>query len=535
MKQIILILCLYCMKKRQDLKVVFKAYNQAQSMLLPPSLEELIPAGHPVRIVNKVIDQIDIQPLLKKYKPGGTSSFHPQMLLKVIVYAYITNIYSSRKIEEALMQNIHFMWLSALNTPDHNTISRFRSERLRGELQNIFTRVAELLIAEGLLNIKELYHDGTKIEANANRYTFVWGKAIQTSKDRIKKQLTALWQYAQKTAAGELDDDHTDPGGFSSIDAQKVEETIDKINEALKTRSVDKKVQQKLNYAKKNWPSNLKKYEAQEELMGKGRGSYSKTDPGATFMRMKEDHMKNGQLKPGYNIQISTNNQLIASYSIHQTTTDTAALIPHIEQHQKNFNQKPQTVVSDAGYGSEENLRWAEDNNIEAYIKHNQFDRSRNKKISNAKPFAPDKLFYNSDKQFYVCPMGQHMNLAAIRKRKTTTGYEQTIHVYRAKNCQGCPLRGVCHTGKGNRTMEINHNLNRLKHKADELLLSDQGIRHRKKRPWDVEPVFGNIKANHHFKRFMLRGLEKVDIETGLLALAHNLRKKVALTLKKTA
>jgi Transposase DDE domain len=250
---------------------------------------------------------------------------------------------------------------------------------------------------------------------------------------------------------------------------------------------------------------------------------------------MKEDHMKNGQLKPAYNVQISTNNQFIACYSLHQKTTDTGTLMPHMEQHAKNFNEKPQVVVTDAGYGSEENFGWAEDNDITAYIKHNQFDRNQNKKISSKKPFAADKLFYNKEKDYYVCPMAQHMNLVAVRKRKTTTGYEQTMHVYQAQNCDGCPLRGSCHKANGNRTIEVNHHLNRLKQKADELLASEEGIKHRKKRPWDVEPVFGNIKVNHHFKRFMLRGMDKVEVETGLLALAHNLRKKIALNSKKAA
>jgi len=442
------------------------------------------------------------------------------------VFAYINNIYSSRKIEEALQQNIHYMWLSAMSTPDHNTINRFRGERLKEPLQKIFTQVVELLVDEGLLNIKELYNDGTKIEANANRYTFVWGRAIKTSKERIKKQLDELWKYAQQVAFEELDD--TDPSGFDKIDAVKVEQTIEKINEALKDKPVNKVVKQKLNYAKKNWPAKLKKYEEQEKIMGEERSSYSKTDMDATFMRMKEDHMKNGQLKPAYNVQISTNNQYIASYSVHQKTTDTNTLIPHLEQHEQNFKQKPQVIVADAGYGSEENLQWAQDNNITGYIKYNQFDRKQNKTIENKKPFTADKLYYNKEKDCYYCPMGQPMANVGTTIKATSTGYRQTITKYQAKNCQNCPLRGVCHKAKGNRTIEVNHNLNRLKGQAQELLLSQKGIQHRKKRPWDVEPVFGNIKNNHHFKRFMLRGKEKVSIETGLLALAHNLRKKAA-------
>jgi len=515
------------MKKRNDLKVVFKTYNQGQAMLLPPSLDELIAATHPVRVVNKVIDQINIDALLKKYKPGGTSSFHPRMLLKVLVFAYINNIYSSRKIEEALQQNIHFMWLSAMNTPDHNTISRFRSDRLKEVLQQIFAQVVQLLVGEGLLSIKELYIDGTKIEANANRYTFVWGKSIKTNKEKIKQQLDELWKYAQKVGAEEMDD--TDPSGFDQIDADKVEQTINKINEALKDKpDIDPSVQQKLKYAEKNWPANLKKYQQQEQLLGEQRSSYSKSDTDATFMRMKEDHMKNGQLKPAYNVQISTNNQFIASYSIHQNTTDTTTLITHLDNHEKQYNQTPELVVADAGYGSEENYQTLEYKQIAAYVKHNQFDRKQNQHIQSKQPFSADKLYYNKDKDCYCCPMGQAMNNIGTTIKTTSTGYKQNITLYQAKNCEGCPLRGMCYKAKGNRTIEVNHNLNRLKQQADQLLTTEQGIQHRKRRCFDVEPVFANIKNNHQFRRFMLRGIEKVSIETGLLALAHNLRKKAA-------
>ena len=208
------------MARGTSLTVVFKSNHQHQGMLLPPDLNELIPAHHPVRVVNEVLEKVDITQLIKQYKPGGTSSYHPRMLLKVLVYAYINNVYSSRRIEEAVTQNIHYMWLSGMSTPDHNTINRFRGQRLQKVLQPIFTQVVLLLCEEGLLNIKDLYTDGTKIEANANRYTFVWGKSINNNKEKIKQQLNALWQYAQSVAAAELDD--TDPSGFDKIDSEKV-------------------------------------------------------------------------------------------------------------------------------------------------------------------------------------------------------------------------------------------------------------------------------------------------------------------------
>jgi len=514
------------MARGKTLSVVFKSNYQHQAMLLPPDLNDLIAVNHPVRIVSEVLEKVDITQLLRQYKPRDTSSYHPRMLLKVLVYAYINNIYSSRKIEEAVSQNICYMWLSGMSKPDHNTINRFRGQRLQKTLQPIFTQVVLLLCEEGLLNIKDLYTDGTKIEANANRYTFVWGKAIKTSKERIKQQLNELWQYAQSVAASELDD--TDPSGFDKIDSEKVNQTIAVINTALKNKPVKKEVRQKLGYAKKHWPAALDKYEQQEKILASQRNSYSKTDRDATFMRMKEDHMKNGQLKPAYNVQISTNNQYIASYSIHQNTTDTNTLIGHISQHVNHFKQKPNTVTADAGYGSEQNYQWLEDKRITAYVKHNQFDRMQNKTIRNKKSYAADKLSYDHHKDHYLCPAGKPMKNIGTHTTTTRTGFKQTITRYQAKKCEGCPLRSECHQQKGNRIIEVNHNLKRLKQKADKRLKTKRGIQNRKQRCFDTEPVFANIKHNHHFKRFMLRGIEKVNIETGLLALAHNLRKKAA-------
>lgn len=514
------------MARGKSLTVVFKQSNPLQAMLLPPDLSELIPANHPVRTVNDILEKVDISALLRQYKPGGTSSYHPRMLLKILVYAYINNVYSSRKIEDAVANNIQYMWLSGMSKPDHNTINRFRGKRLQQTLKPIFSQVVLLLCEEGLLSMKDLYTDGTKIEANANRYTFVWGKAMKTSRERISRQLDELWQYAESVAASELDD--TDPSGFDKIDSKKVTETIAAINNALEDKAVKKEIRQKLSYAKKNWPSALDKYDQQEKIMGKDRRSYSKTDTDATFMRMKEDHMKNGQLKPAYNVQISTNNQFIASYSVHQQTTDTNTLIDHIKGHIKEYKEKPNTITADAGYGSEQNYQWLEDKRITAYVKHNQFDRNQHKKTRNKNPYTVDKLQYDQPKDRYICPAGHPMKNIGTSYKKSKAGFKQTITSYQANKCNGCPLRSECHQQKGNRIIDVNHNLNRLKGKADKRLKTKRGIEKRKQRCFDTEPVFANIKQNHHFKRFMLRGINKVTVETGLLAIAHNLRKKVA-------
>lgn len=505
---------------------VFKPYNQGQIMMLPPSLEELIPESHTVRVVHEVINRINLEPLLSAYQTKGTSSYHPLMLLKVLVYGYVSNIYSSRKLEAACKENIHFMWLSAMNRPDHHTINRFRGERLKDALRKVFEQVVTLLAEEGLLSIEEIYTDGTKIEAHANKYTFVWKKAIQTNKEKMKAQIHQIWQYAQSIS--DTEDDLPEPPDLTTINKEKVEEAIVRLNEALSDKKdIHKKVKAKLNYINKNFPKNIDKYEQQEAVLAE-RNSYSKTDEDATFMRMKEDHMKNGQLKPGYNTQISTSNQYIVNYTIHSNPTDTTTLALHLAQHQESFGAAPKVLTADAGYGSEENYTLMQELNIDAFVKYAKFDQEQSQRYTDKQTFRSDKLYYDEQNDRYICPMGQAMAYIGESKKKTSTGFEQTYSRYQAKNCSHCPLHGVCHKAKGNRIIEVNMNLNRLKHKAHQLLNSEQGIMHRKKRYYDVEPVFGNIKHNHGFKRFMLRGKKKVEIEWGLIAIAHNLRKKAA-------
>ena len=504
-------------------KVVFKNYTPNQVMMLPQSLEEIIEANHPVRIVNEVIDRINITPLIKKFKGGGTSSYHPRMLLKVLVYGYVNNTYSSRKMEAALKENIHFMWLAGQNKPDHNTINRFRSERLKDVLKTVFGKVVELLVEAGHLSLKEIFTDGTKIEAQANRYTFVWGKAIKTSKARMEEQLKELWAYAQRVATEELKDET--PECFAPVSAAQVKTTIEKIDRALEGKQISKKVKQKLQYAKKNWPSNVERYAQQEKILGK-RNSYSKTDTDATFMRMKEDHMRNGQLKPAYNVQLSSYDQFIVNYSLHQNPTDTTTLKKHLDSFHSLHSSYPQVLVADAGYGSEENYQLLTNRKIEGYIKHNQFDRLQHRKNFDA--FKSDHLVYDRKSDTLICPSGKPMNPVGETTRTTANGFKQRIVNYQATQCKRCPLRKQCHNQKGNRIAGINHRLRRFKQQADERLKSERGINYRKRRPADIEPVFANIKHNKNFKRFMLRGLHKVEIETGLLALAHNLAKLAA-------
>lgn len=227
----------------------------------------------------------------------------------------------------------------------------------------------------------------------------------------------------------------------------------------------------------------MEKYEQQEAILG-NRNSYSKTDPDATFMRMKEDHMRNGQLKAGYNLQASScpgKKIFCVNYSLHQKPTDTTTLIPHINQYQQLYGSYPKSITADAGYGSHENYQFLQNNSIEGYVKYNTFDKEQKRKATYKKGFKSDELYYNKEQDCYYCPMGQRMQYISTSTRTTENGYTQQVKKYQTQNCNGCPLRSVCHQSKNNRTIEVNQQLIQLKNKANENLKSEQGIAHRKK------------------------------------------------------
>lgn len=249
-------------------------------------------------------------------------------------------------------------------------------------------------------------------------------------------------------------------------------------------------------------------------------------------MRMKDDHMQNGQLKPGYNVQVSSESQFVIHYTLHQSTNDLHTLKPHLNTFVDLYSFLPEQLTADAGYGSEENYAFLEEKEIETYVKYTSFDKEndilKSKRKKKNEDFHRDKLYYNKEQDKYICPMGQSMHKIGEKSRKTKSGYLQKSSVYQAQNCKGCPLSTSCYKAKNNRIVERNHALERQKERARKNLLSEIGELKRKQRTADVEPVFAHIKSNRNFKRFTHKGIEKATLEFGLHALAHNLRKKSA-------
>lgn len=500
-------------------KLAIKSDDRKQDLLLPPSLDELVPENHMVRVVDAVIDRLDISDILSTYRGGGNSAFNPKMMLKVLVFAYLSNVYSSRRIEDLLKRDICFMWLAGMKRPDFRTINYYRGKRLKEGFDAVFTQVVRLLHEEGFVSLKVQYIDGTKIESVANKYTFVWRGSVEKHDARLKAKTEALLRQIEQNHAIE----NQENPAAEELTAEEVAERVERIREKVDADNLGKEERKALKQIETDAVPRMNRYKEQLETMG-CRNSYSKTDPDATFMRMKEDAMLNGQLKPGYNVQISTENQFITNFGIYQRPTDTLTMTDYLESFKTRYGMQSEEIVADSGYGSEENYEYMFSNGMTPYVKYNMFHVEQRRGYRN-NPFRVSNLFHNPDDDFYVCPMGQKMRFIRQEKRHTASGYQQTVSVYRASRCQGCPLRGQCHKSKGDRQIEVNHTLDDYKARARELLTSEQGLKHRSKRPIEPEAVFGQIKECGRFRRLRLKGLTGAKIDFGLKALAHNLRK----------
>ena len=517
-------------------KLHTKSYSNNDRLFFLLNPNEDIAENDPVRVVDAVVESLDLREFKKLYRERGRCPYHPKMMLKIILYAYMNNVYSCRKIERQVQRDIHYIWLASQERPDFVTINRFRN-RVKKEINNIFTQVVLLLAERGFITLDVEYIDGTKIESKANKYTFVWRKTVEKNRAKLQEKIRVLLQQIDEVIAQD-----------KAAEAERVEFTTDTLNTfigelkdalAAKPEPADRE-QKKQHREKKKQLKELEKhrdklneYDSRLEQMGE-RNSMSKTDPDATFMRMKEDAMNNGQTKPGYNLQISAENQFITDFALFPNPTDTLTLIPFFNSFLNRYGHLPSVAVADSGYGSEENYRFMDQAGMEAYVKYNRFHIEQRPRYK-PNPFHHDNFHYNADEDYYVCPMGQHMRRIGTARSKTASGYRSESARYRAQNCKGCPLRCLCYKAKGDqRIIEVNHRLNEYKRKARELLTSEEGLKHRGRRCIEPEAVFGQMKFNMAYRRFRHFGKDKVTMDFAFFAIAFNIKKMCSKIAKQT-
>ena len=499
-------------------------------VLFPQRIDKDIAEDDPVRLISSIVDSLNLTNMRKLYKERGRSPYDPKMLLKVVIYAYMSNIYSCRRIEKALKRDIHFIWLAGYEQPDFITVNRFRN-RVKNEINNVFTQLVLLLCAKGLVTLDVEYVDGTKIESKANKYTFVWRKTVEKNRTRLMERIKVLLSQVDDAVA----QDKAAAEEAVSFTPETLTEIADELRQSLseqpapRSKEDKKAVREKKKQVRQldHMRDKLSEYDTRLEILGE-RNSYSKTDPDATFMRMKEDAMNNGQTKPGYNLQIATENQFITDFGFFHNPTDTLTMIPFLTSFSNRYDRFAKEVCADSGYGSEENYSFMEAHDIKAYVKYNLFHKEQ-RQAFRQDVFRIENLHYNQEGDYFLCPMGQHMRRVGIRHGKTDGGYRTESVIYRAGNCQGCPLRWGCYKKRGgNREIEVNHRLMEYKRRARERLTSERGLEHRSKRPVEPEAVFGQMKYNMGYKRFRHFGKDKITMDFAFFAIAFNIKKMAA-------
>jgi transposase len=511
----------------------YKSTNQHQMHILPPSLDDFIDTNHLVRVIDQFVTLLPSRFWDEGFTGGGAPSYHPALMLKVILYAYSLKIFSCRNIAKAIRQDVTFMWLTGMQRPTFNTVNRFRTDYFKDILEDVFTELLDFLQRKGYISYQDFFVDGTKLEANAGRYTHVWRKNTKRYKTAVRGRVKGLLQEIDKINQEEDekygDFDLPERGEETDITSEEIQNIARELSEHLSEVS-DKKAKRKLkttaNRLEKE-AAKMSKYEEQEELFD-GRNSYSKTDTDATFMRLKDD-----RLRPAYNAQVSTENQFITNYSISQNTSDTVTFPEHLEKiDQRGDAYKPKNYMGDSAYGSEENYTLLEKHDIQNYLKYNTFHLEKKKK-SKKNHFHRTNFSYNSKEDYFLCPAGKKLTYKETIQRKNNTGFISHVRVYEFQDCSSCAFKPQCTKAKNNRQIHYNVQLEKYKEQARLNLDSEYGLTLRKRRGFEVETFFGDLRQNCHFNRFLLRGRSKTEHELGLLAIGHNLRKYAKAEMKR--
>lgn len=512
-------------------KVQFKQYNEGEILLFPDRLDLTISDNHLVRVVNHTVNQLDLTFLLSTYCGGGTTAYHPRMLLKVLLYAYCLKLYTGRKIANALRSDITFMWLSGKQYPDFRTINNFRSGHLKDSIHTVFASLLLLLFNEGYIRLEEYYCDGTTIQADANKHKVVWKKNpsryLEGVEARIDSTLLEIDKLVKEENEQYGEDDLELLGKSDAGRKDRIEESISQLNAIINKDKTPKSKKSRAASRLKNEleEAGLRKriYEEQKQICG-DRSGYSRTDPQATPMRTKECQE---DLRPAYNGMVGSEKQYITGVSVHQNSNDGTCFKAHMEQVMPLLPGKPQQVIADAIFGTEENYEFLDAEKMEALLKYPSYDKEQTKEFRES-PFYKENMPYDKDKDTFLCPNNKQLIYTGEVKVTNKNGFVSTLRNYECRDCAGCPLAGQCGNKRqqgNNRTIQINQKLEEYKQQIRRRLLTDEGKRLMKNRAHDIETCFGDIKQNMLFRRVHLRGLQKVETECIIIAIAHNLRK----------
>ena len=464
-----------------------------------------------LRLVKNIIERIDLTELRKVYSSFGRKpTVNPVTMLQIIIFCYSEGIFSSREIEKSCKYDLRIKYLlDGQSPPDHSTINRFR-QKIINLTPNLLSQIVEILIEEKQIDLSSIYIDGTKIESYANRYSFVWRGSVEKWQEKLRRRIIKHFKLTKNLSPSEVLE-------VVKIVFNKVsQECIDrKINFVFGQGKRKHQLQREYEMLK-DWKSKLEKYQNHLKIMGDHRNSYSKTDHDATFMRMKEDHMRNGQLKPAYNIQLASASGFIIGENVSHHPSDMHTLKPFLNKLLKNYPNKLNKIVADAGYESEENYVFLAEQKLNSYIKPSNYEQLKTRKYKKEDEFRKS-LRYDKTSDKYISQEGKEFIRCTNKYRKRKSGYTTTTKVYRCFdwNKDGQKTKGIYITEK----------FQKYRKESLENIRSDQGIEERINRSIQAEGAFSKIKSGLNYNRFHHRGKANIISEICLLSMALNLNK----------
>lgn len=519
------------MTKHINLQKNYSLNQGGYQLKLPLNIETIIPEDDSVRLLSQFVEAMDLTDLYSTYERINTVS--PRTLLKIVLYSYMNGDDSSRSMELNCKRDINFMFLlEGAPAPDHATFARFRSIHFAPCSRRILAEMSNALFDMGEISGETIFIDGTKIEAAANKYTFVWKKAVTKNQARLLLKLADF--VAECEQLYDLKIVYSDTIKMKHVKklrkklyALKQSENIVFVHGIGKRKTPLQKSMETLE----GYLSRLKKYNQQIHVCG-GRNSYSKTDHDATFMRMKEDAMGNGQLKPAYNLQHGVDSEYVTWLTVGPQPTDTTTLIPFLKDAQEHLKFKYKNITADAGYESEENYAFLEGNSQLSYIKPANYEVSKTRKYRND-PGRIENMEYDTESDAYICRNAKRLAADHIRHSKSKTGYVSEKTIYKCEDCSGCPYKSSCIKGNHCKTpleertkiLQVAKTFLKYRQKDLERILSEEGILLRINRSIQAEGSFGNLKQDMQFRRYASRGMPNVLAESILLAMAGNINK----------
>lgn len=502
---------------------MYKPYISNDTLLFPPNIGDFIPKDAPARLISDIIDLMDLKEIHESYSKAsdGQPPYHPAMLLKVVLFGYMNNIFSTRGLESAMTRDAHLIWLSSYQFPDHTTISRFKT-RCMPHIKVIFSRLVMILAERGEIELsKDLYIDGTTIRSRASRRRIRWRRNAEkfgASADAdIQEGVKALLEQAEN--GDSLNDDNT---GHVTYTNEEAREIADRIEEKAQQTGL-KNVRGKITSIRKA----CDRKEAHDMTLEQcaGRCGIAPADPECGIMHAKEDGY-NGMATPNYNVQIATQNQYVTNYGAYDQPSDKSVAMDFVDTCIEENGVRPSSVVEDAGYGCEEVYVGLEKKHIEAVVKYPNYDAQTNRRPVKAGQYDRFGFRLSPDERTLICPAGHTMRVLRTEEDYTLSGFRSDRTVMTCDHCDGCLFKDKCDLTKSKRR-EMHRKLGNIREeqKAKARLDTPANQEKLKRRSLEPEPVFGQLKHNHGYTRFRHFGKAKVTMDLGFVFMALNILK----------